>query len=174
MKKITDEILNEYIDNMLDVNSINELKQNLENDPSALKNLQALKTVNESLRKMEVYNAPDGITEKIMKLVYSKATVIKKNVRNFMTFIYSVLGLIVTVCSVLGAVFISTQIDFNTSSSIQIKESISKGMEKVVSFLNNDLILTIGSSFILIALLGIYFVLESHKNFKNKLESFSN
>ena len=43
MSRITDDILNDYIDNELNSSSIDELKNNLSNDEEAVKKLKALK-----------------------------------------------------------------------------------------------------------------------------------
>ena len=173
MSRITDDMLNDYIDNELNSSSIDELKNNLNNDSEALNKLKALKIIDESLREMEVYPAPSNFTEKVMNSVLTHAKSLKPKLSYFFVsivsiFFLTIVGISVFVINIAG----KTK---STGKDLQIVESVKKFIGEnsgsVNSFLSNDKIVLVGGLLTIILFLAGIFVLDSHKSFKNKLKS---
>lgn len=175
MNKLNDELLNNYIDNELDAASIKEIKEKINNNEELLKNLKALKSVDESLKQIEVFPAPTGFTEKIMKLILSKS---KSSVQKVNYFFVSVLSLFaVAIVSVLIIAYkLIEKSSGSTSSESVLDKTLTFIKEKSPnwqSLFTNDSIVMLGTVLTIILLISGFFMFESHKNFKNKLDRLS-
>ena len=175
MKKIADEILNDYIDNQLDDSAINELKQNLNADDESLKKLQALQIVDETLHGMEVYPAPNNFSERVMEKILKQVKSIKPQNNYFFVGVISVFGLVIT--AVLIAFWNIAEKQDTTAMDIKTFETaknfISENITLFGNFLHNNQLVFAGASLTIILLLSIIFLFDSHKNFKNKLKSIT-
>ncbi len=176
MKKITDELLNDYIDNQLDTSSINELKESIGNDPDSLNKLKALKIVDESLHNLEVFEAPHDFPDRMMELVFKHAKFIKPKINLFFAGIVSVFGIVIASVFIAAIILVAkTNPPLNNSGILESTESF---IDKNVSFLgglfNNNQFLFAGGLLAVILLLSTLIIIDTHKNFKNKLKSISN
>ncbi len=172
MNDYIDELMNDYLDNSLSKEKINEFNSILEKDENALKKLKTLRFVDDALRNLEVYSAPEDITEKVMKSIYEKSNKVKRSVNNFMISVFSFLTLILlTVCSI--ALWIVIKESSSISISDKLNDFLKKGISFVNNYMNNNLFLLITSSMTLITITALYFIIESHKDFKNKLKNIS-
>ncbi len=170
MKKNIDELLNDYIDNQLSAEEIDEVKSLLDSQPQTGQKLKALRAVHHSLQKLEYEQAPAGFTERFMKRLNAIPTVSHK--KNY--FFYGVVGFFaVLIVGILAFIVLSINWNFesmNLSGYIeQAKTGIEKNGNQALSIFKNKTVLMISSSMVLLLLILAYFGFESHKNFKNKL-----
>lgn len=172
MNDYLDELMNDYIDNSLSTEKINELNSIMEKNEIALKKLKALRFVDGVLKNIEVFPAPENITEKVMKLIFEKSSKIKRSVNKFMVSVFSFLTLILlAICSV--GLWIVIKESSSISVSDKLNDFLKKGISFVNNYMNNNLFLLIASSMTLITITALYFIIESHKDFKNKLKNIS-
>lgn len=175
MSKLTDEILNKYIDNEFSASELREIKEAVENDEDALKRMKALRTVDDLLRQIEVEEAPKNFTEQFMKVLGSASKTVKPKVSYFFVTVVTILSIGVIGVTLLA--FHSVEKN-NTQSSIepyidQIKDFFTKNFSFSGNIIDNNIVTLIGGVLSLILLISTYFMFESHKNFKNKLDNIS-
>ena len=177
MSKIPDEILNEYLDNELDGASIDKLKKDLNDDEESLKNLKLLKTVDSSLKKLEVYPAPENFTEKVMNVIGAGARKVKQQTSYFFISIMSIFTL-----AIVGIfVFVFDSFDLVGGSSPgkeyqmveTAKKFVSENVNSFGTFFSGDKMLLVGGVLTIILFLTGFFVYDSHKSFKNKLKGIT-
>ncbi|MEJ5352423.1 MAG: hypothetical protein WHS65_12615 [Melioribacteraceae bacterium] len=172
MNDYIDELMNDYIDNSLSTEKINELNKILEKNENELKKLKALRFVDEVLKNLEVYSAPEDITEKVMKLISEKSNAIKRSVNKFMVSVFSFLTFVLfAICLVVLWIVVKESSSINLSN--ELNDFLKKGISFVNNHMNNNLFLIITSSMTLIIISALYFIIESHKEFKNKLKDIS-
>ncbi|NOX18594.1 MAG: hypothetical protein GXO87_09985 [Chlorobi bacterium] len=173
MKKITDETLNDYIDGRLSIKKLNEIENALKNDEELLERLRALQTVNKELRLLKTESAPFGITEKIMNKISART---KSKQRSFFVASVSAMGLLLA--AALGILIYfgqnkgSDKVIFGEIFSF-IKKRVPINFSFVKNFtISNDAIIAI-AGFSLLLLIFFYFLLDSHKMFKDELNRFT-
>jgi hypothetical protein len=175
MKKISDEMLNDYIDNQLDSSSLNELKQNLSGDEESLNKLKALKIVDSTLREIEVFETPLNFTDKMMGIISKHAKSVRPKINYFFTGIVSLFGIIIS--AVLVSLIIVVIKQNPSLGNFQTAENVKKIVDENLSSFNaifaNNQILFAGGILTGLLILGFIIILDSHKNFKNKLKSIS-
>ncbi len=175
MKRLNNDVLNKYVDNELDEFEINELKEIINSNPEAQKQLNAHEMVDIILRKLEAKKAPAGINQfvmdKILNIPQSKSKVnyfFVSVIVVFTTLIFSSLG------------YLLSQVNFGESSSstsLGVKEKIanfvSDYIPQVPALLDTSTLLFIGGSLTVVLLISGYFIIENHRSFKSKLNSFT-
>lgn len=172
---INDELLNKYIDNELTEVELKELLEALKKDEEAQTKLKALQLTDEVLRKMEITPAPQNFTESFMKKIITVSSVHKEKVSYF--FVSVISFFVLTIVGVIG--FSIKQIGFgsslveNNEYVKSSKEVLSNGLSQVNAVFNNDNMLLIGAGLTFVLLISGYFIIESHKSFKQKLNRFS-
>lgn len=167
-----DELLNDYIDNSLNNDLVNELNKKLKEDEEAVKKLKALRIVDEALKNMEVYRAPENFTEQLMKIIVDKSQAIKRSMKSFVVSIISIFSIIfLTICIALFLLAEKEEPKINVSSVIN--NFIDKGTNIINSYINNNLFLVISSSIVLISISLIYMLIDSHYSFRNKLNDIT-
>lgn len=171
MIKLNDEILNDYIDNELDSAALQEVNASLKTDEESLIKLKALKIVDHSLHHLEIYSAPEGFTKKVMKMIFATSKVVAPKVSYFFVTMVSVLS--VAIISFTTAAYLtvkkSTEEINKTSILDNVLLFIKEKTPALLKFFTNENILTIGTVLTVVLLISGYFLLESHKNFRNKL-----
>ena len=172
---ITDELLNKYIDNELSDFELKELTEALKNNEEARAKLKALQLTDELLRKMENTPAPQNFTESFMRKINAVSSINKEKISYFFVTVISFLALAIT--GVIG--YSISQINFQSSSLAEkneyvkkSKEFFSTGLNQFNSILNNENMLLIGAGLTFVLLVSGYFIIENHKNFKQKLNRF--
>lgn len=175
MKKVNNELLNDYIDNLLDTSKIKEVNNLINEDEETLKHLKALKSVDESLHHLEVTPAPPGFTERVMKLIISRS---KSTVKSINYYFISVLGFFsIAIISVIVYAYKITDVKTDTSEKVNILDTatnfIKDNLPNWKSLFSNNNVIMLGMVLTIILLLSGYFMFESHKNFKNKLQNIS-
>lgn len=173
--KVTDEILNKYIDGELSAAEINELKNYLSANPNELEKLKALKLVDNVLSEMEYEAAPHNFTEKFMnRLNVSYSS--KSNKFYLIKIIFTLFGL-----GFIGVfLFGLSRLSFTDNSSDETAfERVMERIGEVIpafSFslsINSDTMMLIVSILVLVTLIAAYIIINSHKAFKDNLENLS-
>lgn len=172
MKKISDELINKYLDGELSGQELREFNELLQNDEEALNKLKVHKYVDETLRDIPVEKAPDNIKLSVMQKL--KPNFKAKKLTN--SFFYAVVGIFsVMILGILG--YALKDISFAGGDSM-ITERISESVNKLLSgkldsvmslFTSNEFMLA-GASVTLILLLVTYFIFESHKDVLKRLD----
>ncbi len=170
---ITDEILNRYIDGELSSEEINELKNELNTHPEILKKLKALKITDSALHKLEIMPAPVNFTEAVMSKVKFKSK-IRYSISPVFIGIISFFGILVL--GVLGFIVQeSTKVINDPQSELIVEDFRQKTtpyLEKIGEILSNDSVLFVSGMIAFTLLLGFYFMIHTHKTFKQNLERF--
>jgi len=175
MSKITDEILNKYIDGELDTFELKNVQAELEKDNSALARLQALRSVDNSLRQIEVDETSANFTDKVMNAIALTKSVVKPKISYFFISIISIFS--AGVLAVLITAFRSAQSEKNSTTLApyvdRLKEFLDKNLNSLHGIFANSNVILIISVLSLILLISVYFTVEAHKNFTKKLNSIS-
>lgn len=171
MKKKIDDLLNKYVDNELVPSELEEITSLIDKDEDTIKNLKAIKLVEQSLRRMEFDNSPDYITSSVMQKIGSLSKAKKSNW--FFWLVMSLFTAGIALC--LFFVFKDFQpaaAETATNEVVgSVKEFIGDKSRSFGSILKGADFKLVGT--ILTLLIGItgYFVFENHRNFRNKLKS---
>ena len=174
MKKITDEILNKYMDNELSRSEVNELKKYIADNPSEIENLKALQLVNDVLYKMEYDSAPVNFTEKVMWSLNNVVN-IKHRKNYFIRFVFSFFALtgIGLIISLLTFPAGEAEVQGGKGFLTSYLDKFNFNMPSLGNILSSDAVLVSGSTLILILLLTVYIVINSQKSLKNKIEQLT-
>ncbi len=174
MIRLTDEILNKFIDNELDRETYQAVKDQLKNSPEDLRKLNELQKIHVGLKNIKADEVNEQFTSNIMEKILKKARV-KKADRNFVFSIASFIGLIIFV---LIGVAISQIISAPLSSStISISDKIADYASQVISVVNNIFTSKSISIFGMVISLGliisIFTLYENHKRTKDSLSKLN-
>ena len=175
MIKITDEILNKYLDGTLSREEIHEVDQLINASPELQKKYNALILVHEKLSDLKEDEVSAGFTEILMKKIAKKKFVVPKQQKYF---IASVATFITILCLVIFGFSILAVIS-STSSSIPDSGSVfdsipnlSEGLVSTIKHLFSGTGLSIiGSIFSIIVLISGYFFFEMQKRTKANLSN---
>ncbi|MBA4406480.1 hypothetical protein C0389_04325 [bacterium] len=175
MSKLTDEILNKYIDGELDSYELKNVQNELEKDGFALARLRALRMVDNSLRQIEVEQTSVNFTDKVMKAIALTKSAVKPKVNYFFISITSIFS--IGVLAALIAAFRSEEKSSGPSAitpyAERLKDLMGKNLTALQHIFADPNVMLIISVFSLILLVGAYFTFEAHKNFTKKLNSIS-
>jgi hypothetical protein len=173
MIHITDEILNKYLDGELSREEVEQVKSTLLASKELLMKFNALKFVHENLSALKEYEVNPGFTEKLMKQIVKRRTVVPKQQKYF---IVSVTTFISLLCLVIFGFAISAVISASPTSSAESKtivdsvSNLSNEMVNIVSqIFKGQGLSIIGSIFSLIILISGYFFFEMQKRVKTNL-----
>jgi len=172
MIKITDEILNKYLDGELNREEVEQVKSALHNSEGFQKKFNVLKIVHDNLSIVKEDEVSPGFTDTLMKQILKRSTVPKQQ----KYFIASVVTFITLLCLVIFGLSISAMISA-TSSSIGSSNSVfdsvsglSEGLVKALQHLFSGAGLSIiGSIFSIVVLISGYFFFEMQKRAKADL-----
>jgi hypothetical protein len=173
MNKLSDEILNKYLDGEIDTSELADIKNELDNNPETVSRLRALKCVDDSLRHMETEPAPHNFTGRVMKAISAA----QNSARPAANYFFRMVVAIFTggVIAVLIAAFKITETGDGKSViapySDKLKDAVNKNITSSQSFFSDPAVVLTISAFSLILLIAAYFTFESHKNFTKKLNS---
>ncbi|HKI77728.1 MAG TPA: hypothetical protein VKA26_04230 [Ignavibacteriaceae bacterium] len=171
MNKLTDEILNKFLDNELDQATHKMVKEQLDSSVENRKRLKALQAVHNELSKLKESELGDDFTTKLMKKIAKKS----KAKKDQKIFVFSVSSIFVAI-----SVLIIGYVVFAILSA----PSAGQGSEKIIgntvnafqsitdpikNFLTGKNIAIIGSVFSFGLLLSIYFVFDTLKRVKHSI-----
>ncbi len=171
--KITDDDLNNYIDNNLSSNELEKLNENLLGNNNDFEKLKGLKSVDNILKSLEPETTSENFTNRIMQKIHVSKN--KKAAKNNYFFI-SVISLLVTTILAFISYGILTsnhsfQLTNNSEMLSQILSSITKYYNKLSSILISTTNQDVFGSVVLIIILAFCFILFSHNKFMNKLDT---
>jgi hypothetical protein len=170
MIKLTDEILNKYVDGELDPTTLNQVNQALQSSDENRKSLKALTMVHAGLKNIK----PDEVSSDFTQLVMSKLQKGLKAKKEERLFIFSISSVFIALCLVIVG-YIIYSLDFSSQSSkpLQIITNISDTFENGILFLrtlfNSINTSVVGSIFSLIILISAYFLFENMKRSKEQI-----
>lgn len=166
-----EELINKYIDNELDSAGLAELNVLLDKDENAVKELKAMKVIERSLRKMEFENSPSNVTYDVMKKIAS----VRKAKHSNWFFWLSIGVLVIGIIASLFYAFQNFQPEESSAladkTSDAVKNFIGNNTRSLDSLLKGVDVKLIGTIITLLCAITGYFIVETHRSFKNKLKS---
>jgi len=173
MNKLSDEILNKYIDGELDHASLKNVNEVLSHSIEDRKRLQALTAVHNELKKIKEYQVTDTFTNLVMQKLVARKKAFKEQ-RNFLFIILSVFISIILV--VIGWVIytaVSRSGDAQSSQSFtQHIVPLFRSIASIISQLFTPKGMSIFGSIISLGILiSGYFFFENLKASKQKISN---
>ena len=171
MNKLSDEILNRYIDNELSQAELKMVREQLQDSEEDRKRLLTLQLLHSNLKNMKDEPVSSDFTDTLMKRIIKKSKA-KKQQRFFVFSIASVfviiaLGIIGYVMSIIFAAPPTTGSTITgTKETVTVLQNL---IGPIKDFLSKINISMIGSVFSLGLLISIYFILDLVKNTKGNL-----
>ncbi len=174
MIKLTDDILNKFIDNDLERETYLVVKEQLKNSPEYLRRLNELQKVHVSLKSIKENEVSEQFTSSIMVKILRKAKV-KKTDKLFVISISSFISLIIFILLGVAASLIINSPESSTTMSIS--SNITSFVADVISIVNNIFTAKIISIFGMVISLGliisIFTLYENHKRAKESLSKLN-
>lgn len=171
MRKITDEILNRYLDGELNEIDSAEIRDTINSSEEVKKRYKALSSVHDSLKSLEPDKTSKNFKEKVMNRLKSR-TVVPKQQKYFilsMVVISSVLCLII-LGFVIGTVLASAPASPGPATTI---EAVDKFSDSLIYYVNDIFsgrsLSIIGAVFSLLIIITGYFFFENQKKAKVNL-----
>jgi hypothetical protein len=174
MIRLTDEILNKYIDGELDSDTLNEVREALSSSDEDKKRLKALQMIHGGLNNMK----PDEVSSYFTQLVMSKLQKELKVNKEERFFIFSISSVFVGLCLIIiGYVIFSLDFSSQVSEPVQIitnfSDTFENGILSLKTFLNSINTSVIGSIFSLIIIVSAYSLFESTKRTKEQISKLN-
>jgi H+/Cl- antiporter ClcA len=171
MKKNYDELINKYLDNELNPAELEQFSAMLDNDEEAVKNLKAMKLVEHSVRKIEFDDAPQNTTYNIMRKIAVAPSAKRSN-----WFFWIVVSVFLLGIAIVSYVTIQQyqppKEGIGTEKTVTaVKDFIGDQTKSLSTIFKGSDVKLIGAVITLLLIITGYFVLESHRSFKNKLKS---
>lgn len=173
MIQISDEILNRYLDGELSREEVEQVKSAVHNSKELMIKFNALKLVHENLTALKEDEVNPGFTEKLMKQIVKRRSVVPKQQKYF---IASIATFITLLCLVIFGFAISAVISATPTSAEESKtvvdsvSNLSNGIVNIVKqIFKGQGLSIIGSIFSLIILISGYFFFEMQKRAKANL-----
>ena len=162
MKKISNEIINQYLDNELDEEKRQSVKKLIANSPQNEQEYRLLQLLDDNLRKMKPNYASRNFTDDLMGKLHSSMAKTRKMPG---IIIFNLASLVMPLLIIIGTIIYNllSKPNFNTEKEsiiYSLYEMIITGYEKLFFNLNFNpfSILWIGFAFILS--LALYFLIE--------------
>jgi hypothetical protein len=174
MIKLTDEILNKYIDGELDSDTLNEVREALNSSDELRKRLRALQMVHAGLNNIK----PDEVTPNFTRLVMSKIQKELKVKKEERFFIFSISSVFVALSLIIiGYVIYLLAFSSKASKPLQVITNFSNTFEKGIlffkTFLGSINTSILGSIFSLIIIISAYFLFENIKRTKEQISKLN-
>lgn len=171
--KLNDEMLNRYLDGDLSAEELSELKGALEEDEESLQGLKLYKFIEKEIPKLKVYSTPENFTLKVMNKI-SEGISLKYKKNNF--FYYVLASFLTGIFAIIAFVIFNPE---NISSDKSFFDTAAGYIAKAIPSLSNlsfsnDALLVIGTGLTLVFLLSSFFLFDTHKSIKQKIENYSN
>lgn len=168
MNELNDDLLNKYIDNELDKETMMMIKSKLESSAKDMMKYKALLSVHNELLRMAVEEVSPDFTSKLMLKI--QRSLKSKREQNF--FIVSVLSLFFLICIGIIGYLLSNYIFTAEPNSSDVVLQLTEHSENFISLLHNLFskgnISIIGSIFSFILFISGYFFFESFKQSKQR------
>ncbi len=175
MKKLSDELLNKYIDGELGGKSLEEVKEILKTSEEDLKNFHELQAIDKELKEIKEYRVRDNFTSVLMKRIQATAKA-KQQDKKFIAFISSIF--LALSLGVIGFAFYLLLPDLSISGTANqnvdwFMNYFIKPTMSVSKLINSQGISIIGSVFSLGLLITGYFFFEGQKSNKRRMNKFN-
>ena len=171
MNKLSDEVLNKYLDNDLSQAELKTIRDQLQSSEEDRKRLRALQLIHSSLKSIEGESISSNFTSTLMEKIVKKSKA-KKEQRFFIfsissVFIIIALGIIGYVISlILATPQSASDTVAGTKETVTVLENLIVPIKTFLSKLNISMI---GSVFSLGLLISVYFILDLMKHSKGNL-----
>lgn len=173
MNHLNDEILNKYIDNELSGRELSDINDHIKICDQCLNLIKAHKLADQQLKKLELFSPSKDFTEILMKKVHLVARPFQPKKSYFFRFVFSFM--LIGALGVVIAAFASIPAD--TSQGISVNEYVYEeiihffsGYKNIITSRNASIV---GAVLSFVILISAYFIYDSHKNFKNRLEKLT-
>jgi len=174
MIRITNEILNKYLDGELNKAETEQIKSALGNSEELQRKFNALKLVHDNLSNMKEDEISSRFTDKLMKQLVKRSTVPKQQkyfIASIVTFI-TLLCLVIFGFSISAMISATSSTDNNSTTIVDSVSSLSEGTVNVIRHLFSGTGLSIiGSVFSIVVLISAYFFFEMQKRSKAHLSN---
>ncbi len=162
MKKISNEIINQYLDNELDEEKRQSVKKLIANSPQNEQEYRLLQLLDENLRKMKPNHTSQNFTDDLMGKLHNSMAKTRKMPG---IIIFSLSSLVIPLFFIVGTVIYNllSKPIFNTekvSIIYSLNEMIITGYEKLFFNLNFNPFSILWISFAFILSLALYFLIE--------------
>lgn len=172
MKRI-DELINKYLDSEISSHELEEL-QLLLSDEENYKSFRAYQSVEKSIKNIQTEKAPKLFTEKIMNIIVT--TNQNKKIRKL--YLPIMVNSIFIVMIFVAVVLLFNIVNFgNNHTAVEsilknVSHNLSLFVPNLTEILINKTIIFSTSIISLILLISFYYLFDSHKAFKKKLDNF--
>jgi anti-sigma factor RsiW len=171
--KISDEILNKYIDGELDSAALEEIRDQLKNSEEERKRLAELQAVHANLKKIPADEVSPGFTEKVMMKLREQRVSLparSKWVKEQSRFVFGVSSIFLLICFLIFGYllysFVSASDDQKSSADYSgLVDNFANGMVNFIMSINLSIIGSILSAVILIS---AYFFFEAMKKSRER------
>lgn len=175
MNKLSDEVLNKYIDGELDFSAMAEVNQIINSSVEDKIKLDALLSIHKELKDVKEVKVSSDFTSSVMRKL-NRSVKFKKADKRFIAFISSIF--IVIAVGILGYVIYLMIPQTQASDSINqnVNMYVNHFADMIVSFsnlVNSKNISIIGSVFSLGLLVSGYFFFESQRQSKRRMGKFN-
>lgn len=168
-----DELINKYVDKELTIKEIEEANKLLSNDNKFNEMISVHKFVHETLYQIPHKFAPDGFTDVVMKRIINRISEkYKKNY--FFRIILATFGILFIV-TLFFFFYFFTDLAFVQSSYKVANNYTSKLLpilNSITQFVKTDIFKIVTGMVSFIVLVGFYFNLNLHNNFKKQIKEF--
>ena len=169
--KLTDEMINKYLDNDLTAAETEELKNAISDDRENLHNLKLYKFIEEEIPKLKIYSAPVSITGIIMNRI-SEGIAKKYRKNNFFYFVVSFFAVGILAFSGF-AIFNQNNVAAGNNYFDDTLRHVTNNLPTLQNIsMTNETMLIIGAGLTLIFLLSAFFLFDSHRSIKNEIEKY--
>jgi hypothetical protein len=169
--KISDEMLNKYIDGEIDSEEVKQLSVDIQNDEDALKRLRVLQAVHSTLYKINTLQAPENTNINVMKMILKKENHYVKD-KAFFRFVTVIFGILTVLLVGFG---IGSSDKSGSNSLIWLKNFINN-TENYIPDLNVSLnpVMVTGISFSMafILLIVLFFLFDTHRRFNKSISKY--
>ncbi len=175
MKKLSDEILNKFIDGELDRKSTDEVNEILKESPEDLQSLNEMLAIDRELKDIKEYKVGNNFTSVVMKRILTTAKFRKKDKR-FIVVISSIF--LALSLGVIGFAFYLIIPELSVSSSANQSVNsflnyITKPALSLTKLVNSQGISILGSVFSLVLLISGYVFFETQKANKRRMSKYN-
>lgn len=168
-----DELMNKFMDNEITKDELEELNNLLKHDDH-LEKFKALQLFESTIKSYEYEKAPFDFTDKLMKKINSSKEV--KSRRNYFVYFMNAI-LVLLLAGIILLILANTNWNLRDNNfTSEIKNITNHFVNKsffAISILKNKSLAIISSFVSLIILITFYFTINSHKEFRKKIESIS-
>ena len=165
-----DKLYNKFIDNELTNEERKKINVLLKTDKNFALGLDAQKFVHNTLLEIPIIRAPFDITSKVMEQILNDISEKYKN--NYFFRIIVAVFLILFLITIIIFLQSKNNVQLGTEVVEMINPYIQSFVQQIKIVLQSNFIKPLGSLFSLIIFLILYFTINEHKKFREKIKEF--